>query len=354
MYFSARLSVDPSQLTKIERVEPEGVFGKVFHFLTAGATSQKVEKETFAAVSILQQLHRLFWDMEINNIIRLSHDDIDIYLDEEGRKDDLKEALDRYELTINDAMSHHFNTLNLVLEHEDSDFIHLIEIDINRTHGVGVYPITIKINGLIKEFRANPLEHENSLKSRMKEYFESQQRLDAFVAEKRVRFETFVNELSLRMQRYIKVDDVKTEINGRMPLRNTRKGKRTRNTSQRERRYTNDPVFDGYFGFAEIMLYGYLWSELLHDHSLHVGDMDLVGEDAAILGHIGDEGLDAGEADLFNTDLDLDTRLDGFGEEVAEVMPDMADMDMGSDSWFDSSDFGTDSFDVGDFGDVDF
>ncbi|MFT6872294.1 MAG: hypothetical protein ACJAVN_001300 [Roseivirga sp.] len=43
MYFSGRLSIDPSQLTKIERVEPDEVFKKLLHFVTSGATSKKIE-----------------------------------------------------------------------------------------------------------------------------------------------------------------------------------------------------------------------------------------------------------------------------------------------------------------------
>ena len=41
-------------------------------------------------------------------------------------------------------------------------------------------------------------------------------------------------------------------------------------------------VFGGYFGFAELMLYGFLWSELLHDHSMYIDNVTLIGEDAEI------------------------------------------------------------------------
>ena len=346
MYFNARLSIDPSQLTKIEREEPNETFGKILHFITGGAASKKVEKETFAAVSILQKLHRLFWDMEINNIIRLSHDDIDIYVDEQGRDDDLKEALDTYELTINDAMSHHFETINMVLEHEDSNFIYLIEININRSHAVGAYPIQLKINGLIKEFRASGAEEVDEVKAKMKERFQSQESLDGFVNGKQMAFETMVNEMGMKVRKYIKVDDVKVEIDKRLILPKTQ-AKRVKKVTRAN--YDYDPVFGGYHGFAEIMLYSFLWSELMHDHGMHVGEMTLIGENADVIGDIGAEGLDAGTSDLFNEDVDFDSRLDGF--ESAEVTETYADVSADSDSWFDF-DGGSSDLDAGDFGDL--
>ena len=351
MYFNARLSIDPSQLTRIEREKPNEVFGKLLHFITGGASSKKIERETFAAVSVLQQLHRLFWEMEINNVISLSHDDIVIYMDDKGREDDLKEALDQYELTVNDAMSHHFNTINMVLEHEDENFVYLIEIDINRSHAVGAYPIQLKVNGLIKDFRASNMEDQEHVKAKMEVHFESQETLDRFVNTKKFAFETMVNEMAMKVRKYMKVDNVKVEVDKRLVMP---KKKDSKLKPIRRAQYDYDPVFGGYFGFGEVMLYSFLWSSLLHDHSMHVHDTTLISENAEVLGDIGAEGIDAGSADLFNEDLDFDSRMDDLGgadmdmgDAVADLDGEaMADIGGDSDSWFD---FG-DTADFGDFG----
>ncbi|MBO3699603.1 hypothetical protein [Roseivirga sp. E12] len=344
MYFSARLSIDPSQLTKIERVEPDEMFKKFLHYITSGATSKKIERETFTAVSVLQQLNRLFWELNINNIIRLSHDDIDIYYDKEGKEDDLKEAVDNYELTINDAMSHHFETLYMVLEHEDKNFVYLMEININRSHAVGAYPIEIKINGLMKEFKAESGENQESVKARMKTRFGSQEVLNGFVNEQELAFETFVNDLGMRVRKHMKVDDVKIEIDKRVVIPKSKDRKPIMKGRRKNPTRDYDPVFDGYFGFGEILLYSFLWSELLHDHHMHISDVTLVGEEADIIGSIDSAGLDAGEADLFNDDLDFDSKLDGFGDtDGFESVADVSD----SGSWFDMGDFdGFDAIDI--------
>ncbi|OEK06626.1 hypothetical protein [Roseivirga misakiensis] len=344
MYFSARISIDPSQLTKIERVEPDEMFRKFLHYVTAGATSKKVEHETFTTVSVLQQMNRLFWEIDINNIIRLSHDDIDIYYDKEGKKDDLKDALDAYELTVNDAMSHHFKTLHMVLEHEDNNFVYLIEIDINRIHAVGVYPIEIKVNALMKEFRKREGEDEESVKAKMKTRFSGQDVLDQFVQEQHLAFETFINDLGLRVRKHMKIDDVKIQIDKRvvMPKAKDRKpvfkGRRKNPT----REY--DPVFDGYHGFGDILLYSFLWSTLLHDHHMHVSDVTLVGDNADVLGSIGAEGIDAGDADLFNADMDFDSI---GADSLGDVGGFDAVTDAGADSsWFDFGDIDVGGFDI--------
>ena len=86
MYFSGRLSVDPTQLTLIKKTEPTKAFKKMLYFMTAGIVSDRLEQETFAAISILQQLNTVFRSLNISNITRISHDGIDLYLDTEGKK----------------------------------------------------------------------------------------------------------------------------------------------------------------------------------------------------------------------------------------------------------------------------
>ena len=153
MYFSGKITVDPAQVTNIQKVRPQKAFRRLLHQLSAGLVSDKEEQETFTAVAILQQLNVAFRQLDVTDIIKLAHDDIDFYHDTEGKKDDLKEALDHYDLTINDAMSQVFKQLFLVLDHEQDDLYYLIEITINRTHAVGDHPIEIKVNGLLKAFR---------------------------------------------------------------------------------------------------------------------------------------------------------------------------------------------------------
>ena len=181
-----------------KKVKPTKAFKKFFHHLTLGTISDKQERETFTAVAILQQLNATFRGLNITNIIKIAHDDIDFYHDRDGKKDDLKEALDTYEIEVNEAMSIHFQQLKLVLEHEDNDFKYLIEVEINRDHEVGVYPIVIKVSGLFKEF-----SHGN-LKNKINNLVSSQKVFDEFRDTKVKVFDYFLNRIKLKLKKKLK------------------------------------------------------------------------------------------------------------------------------------------------------
>ena len=153
MYFRGTLAIDPSQLTRIKKVSPTQGFRKLLFSIAGGQFGDKLEVETFKALNILQQIHGTFSTVGINNIIRLTHDDIDIYYDKNGEKNDLDFAMDKYQIQIDDSMSTHFKTLEMVLEHEDDTFKYLINITINKSHKEGEYPIEMVISAMLREFR---------------------------------------------------------------------------------------------------------------------------------------------------------------------------------------------------------
>ena len=129
MLFVGKLTIDPSQVTEIVKIKPTKVFGKIFHRLTMGAISDKEEQETFTALSILQSINKSLISCGVTDVIRLSHDDIDFYLDEKGQKDDLKLAMDKYDMKLDSSMDRFYKTLLLICEHDDKYFKYLIEIE---------------------------------------------------------------------------------------------------------------------------------------------------------------------------------------------------------------------------------
>ena len=45
MYFTGTLSIDPSQITEVQRVKPTRAFGKLFYYLSAGRSGDEREVE---------------------------------------------------------------------------------------------------------------------------------------------------------------------------------------------------------------------------------------------------------------------------------------------------------------------
>lgn len=340
MYFSGKLTIDPAQLTRIQKIRPQKAFRRMLHHLTAGLVSDREEQETFTAVAILQQMNHAFRQMRMTDIIRLAHDDIDFYHDAEGKKGDLKDALDQYDLTINEAMATVFRQLFLVLEHEQDEFYYLIEITINRTHTVGDYPIEIKVNGLLKEFKAGTATTEE-LKKQMTSVFATQETYDAFLRKRSATFEAFLYDLQVALQKAIRVDDVQVSYQRRMVAPQEKVSpRRTRPAATGRDR--SDPVFGDYYSTDDYFVYFLLWSDMAHDQHIHLHDTDILTEEGELLGTVGDEAVDAADLAVLSENTTYDEGMAG-ADELMEVKHEAYVTDTDSSSWFDSDGGGGDS-----------
>ncbi len=343
MFFKGTLTIDPSQITKIERVKPKKAFKRLLYFMTSGKVSDKEERETFTAISILQQINGVFLHNSVNNLVRLAHDDIDIYFDKEGKKNDLKDALDRYEIEIGDSMSHHFQTIQMVLEHDDTTFKYLIEVQVNKNHAVGEYPIEITISGFLKEFKSHDFTSELDIKANARNIFVTKGRYDKYLNEKKALFEGFMSQLKMDIMKFIKVDDVKLEVKPTLVLTKNKKEK----TKRLKEKHTHVGHPSYYYGFDNFILYTWLWTDMCHEHGVHVDNVEIVSEDGEHITEIGSESVDASESDLMDPDQDYDTRTSSFSDEETNDYHDTLAADSsdgggwfdswGSDSWGDSS-----------------
>lgn len=317
MYFEGKITIDPSELTKIHLIKPTKAFKRMLYHLTFGGITEKQERETFSAVSILQQLNMSFAQKGITNIIRLSHDDIDFYLDTEGKTDDLKEALDHYELESGDALSAHFNNLLLVLEHDDSQFKYLLEVKICKSHSVGEYPIEIKVTGLLKEFSAQ----KGRVDSNLKKVFSSQDKYDDFKRTKLHDFTFFIDDFILCIKKSIKVDNINTDIKTKIVV------PKTKIESKSFVRNNRNNGYYGYYGFDDFLFYSMIWSSVSHEHSVMHSDIYYESETGSELGYLEEA---ASNSPYFNDTTDIDSRTDIFSE------PDSLSSDTTSSSggWF--------------------
>jgi len=348
MYFRGILTIDPSQLTKIQKVSPSQGFKKLLFSLTGGQFADRLEVETFKAINVLQQIHGSFSTVGINNIIRLTHDDIDIYYDKNGEKNDLDFAMDKYEIQIDDSMSTHFKTLEMVLEHEDDTFKYLIEITINKSHEEGEYPIELVISGMLKEFNLRPGQTREELKVQMQEHFKDQESYNMFITTKKLAFEQFLESIRFETMKHIKVEDIKMDIKSRMVIQKGKQPAAPKKDLQQE--YEGTPF--GYFGFGDLILYSWLWSELSFDHNIHMSDVDLVTDGGEFISSVGEEGIDAADASIMDYNEDFDARMEDLGTEDLGA-GEMGDMDFDGEEttkgWFDGV-FEDGDFDM-DFGD---
>jgi len=330
MYFTGTLSVDPSQVTQILKVKPARAFKKMLYLMTAGAISDKEEHETFCALVVLQQLNACFRRLGVNNIVRLAKDGTDFYLDEAGKEDDLKDALEHFQLEVDQVEASVFQTLQMVLEHEDEHFKYLIQAKVNRTHEVGAYPIEIEVNGLLSEFKASS-KSGNEVRKKMEGVFSSQDKYDAFKNTAQSQFNQFVGQMELELKKFVDSDNIKNDTKMKMIRPKKKVDQMSAIPTSRENDRT---VFYGYYGTSDYLFYAWLWAASCHDHSIYINDVTILDEAGSDLIDVGETGFDAGEADTLNPDVEFDAPAD------ADVtVPEGSDFtpadDGSSSSWFD-------------------
>lgn len=296
MYFEGKIMINPEGVSQIEKIKPTKVFNKMLYFLTMGGVSKKQEIETFTALSVLQQINMVLIKNNIDNILRLSHDEFDFYLDNEGKQHDLKDAIDQYDIELNEAMSIHFNKLVLVLETEDDSFKYLIEVAINRTHEVGEYPIDINITGLLKEFRQK--NDVRQLKSKIKKVVASQKAFDNYKKTKLVAFEDFVDTLKLSIKSLMKIDAVESEIKTKIVIPEEKVSSTKDIKHRQDSRYYG--VHYGYYGFDHYMLYSMFWADSCHNQGVTFYDTHFESSSGIDMGY--HEEAEA-SAELFDGDV---------------------------------------------------
>ncbi len=307
MYFSAKLEIDPSQLTLIKKAQPTKLFGKFMHFLSLGQLSDRQEHETFTAVAILQQLNMCLRSLKVKNIIRLAIDDYDFYVDEKGVEDDLEQAMFEFKAKVDPMESELFNTIYLVLEHIDDSLKYLIEISVKRKHHVGEYPINIYVNGVLHRFKLGENESHNELRSKIAPVLESQTKYDSFVNKQKAVFYSFVSDLETALKKFIKVDDVRKKTN----LQILRPKAKVMDVNEVKHERYSAPVYYGYYGFDSYFFYTWLWGDALYSMNTYVSDFMLVDEFGKEIMYTGKNGFYAGETDTLNSNAAFEPPLTG-------------------------------------------
>lgn len=300
MYLKGEMTIDPSQLTEIIRIEPTHGFARVAHFLTLGLASDQEERETFCAVTILQQLYKVLRSIGIDNIVRLAKDDTVFFEDHKHQPNDLKQALDEFARRTPPAEAKVFETLELLLEHATEQMSYLIEIWIVRRHSVGTHPIQITVNGMPQQLAA--AEEDSKLQAALEDIFASQLSYNEFVATQKLVFADFLDQLKRAMEIHMQVDQVTVESEVKIVRPDGRGSDRNLSAlSARDR--SVDPVFHGDYGTSDAFLYAWLWSDLCHHHDIHCRDCVIVDSQGQDQVQIGPEGFQAGADDLLNVDV---------------------------------------------------
>lgn len=300
MYLHGTLTIDPAQLTEIHHVKPTKGFARIAHLLTGGLVKTKEERETFCAITILQQVNIVMRAAGIDNIVRLSKDHLVLYEDLEGKEGDLKEAIDAFASKVSSEDVKLFNTLDLVLEQTTKDLTILIDIRINRSHEIGEHPIVITVNGLPNDLSAQ--DGEGKVRKKMKSIFSSQKRYDQFVERHQASFESLLGNLKASFAKHMSVDDAMIRSNVRI-IR-----PKQRVNSRADVPFTSDavdPIYENHYGAADHFFFAWIWADYCFANETHCQDVTIVDPQGQAIVEVGEAGFDAGHGNALNVDEDF-------------------------------------------------
>lgn len=294
MFLTANLEIDPSQITKIKRINNYNVLFKLYDMLTANFKNQSFEQETFTVVSILNQIQMGLMRMGVTNVVKINVDNFDYFYDGEGREDDLFEAFHSIEKSIEPIESQLFNKIELVLEHHDNDFKYLIDISIMRKHKVGEFPIKVKINGAFVDLKLEKDEDISLVEGKLSEICSNQDSYDKYTRNKKVVFQKFVREFEHTLSKFIKVDGIvlkfidkivrpKILVPGRREIRENK---------------NSELFFHGFHGISKCLTYTLYWGKYCSENSIYIKDFTLCDDFGKDIFAIGKEGFNAGEIDI--------------------------------------------------------
>ncbi|WP_309382963.1 hypothetical protein [Cerasicoccus frondis] len=291
MYYKALITVEPAELSHIERRRPTKAFGKLAHFLTLGLSSPKEVRQTFTAISILQSLNLALQAIGVDNIVRLSKDATDFYYDYQGIPQDLRLCMDAFEREIDPQENELFNELSLVLEHHVPGMTFLVQVNILRSHEVGAHPIEIHINGFSNEFSAKN-SSDAQLRESLAPIFAKQEIYDAYLCQQRGLFDQFTGAVVMALHQHMHVEATQQKTFRKMIRRGD--GARAK-SSNRLAPLSTEPAFHNYYGVQDAFTHAWVWSDLCHERKIFCSDLGVVDETGQDLRTIGPEGVIAGD-----------------------------------------------------------
>lgn len=108
----------------------------------------RLHEETFAAQDILSRLNLVFKRCRITDLVRISHDDTEFYLDKDEQPHDLEQKIQEFNEVLHNAFERFYEQILIIMENTTNQIDYRIELELLRLHPVGEYPINIEIFGV--------------------------------------------------------------------------------------------------------------------------------------------------------------------------------------------------------------
>lgn len=262
MYLTSQIYFSAQKGAEIELKKPSKVFAKLLRLIAPAQAKDMQLNQT--VIATLQSLNSALLQIGIDNVIRLSIDSKDIYVDDAQEDDDLPKAMEALAKSTFANPYNEYNKIELSLEHEDENFKYIITIDVNKNFRSDQKPFKTSINAYFKDLAISAAKIEE----KVTELSQDQNNFNQYVESKISHFETFLERVKGSMAKEFqtepKIDPVKKWVNSHVPS-NTKKIKF-------DKRHQYSDNYNDYYGMEGDLLYTYMWFNLFEGSSVEHND----------------------------------------------------------------------------------
>ena len=179
MKYSAQLSIRTENHARERFSDEENLYNRFKELFWRGR--ERVDEETFSTSDVLKKLSAAFRSSGITNLVRLSHDDVEFYLDKDIEPHDLDTAIENFGEVLHNSFDRFYEEISVVMETRNSKIDFMIELIMLRVHPIGEFPIQINFSGLPESSLVTGVEKK---------------------------FNLFVNRVEQNIQKYIDLSEV--------------------------------------------------------------------------------------------------------------------------------------------------
>lgn len=155
MLYTGRIRFNTQQKGISLAKEPRGLLGKLYSLFLTRDPDDSLVLETFSTPTLMKQLSAVLQAIGFKNLVRISEDDADYYLDSSDSGNDFKQTMDRFIQERNSRYPEASRLISIALEKETPHFHYILEIVIQRTHTQKDHPLEVRIHGLTQEEEAS-------------------------------------------------------------------------------------------------------------------------------------------------------------------------------------------------------
>jgi len=144
MLYTANILIKPGYDHKLITPEEQGFYEKIKNLFVT--TEHSVVEELADVSDVLKRISLALTECNLTNLVRISHDETEFYLDAESKPHDLTKILDNFRIEVQSYYERFFEEIAIVLEDTADEMNFTVSISLSRLYYPETFPIRFRIS----------------------------------------------------------------------------------------------------------------------------------------------------------------------------------------------------------------